>query len=117
MYRYFFDLASPGDRFHSAAMGTFHSDDIEYVFGTLDSRPDMKVRPEDRQTSDYIQQYWTNFARTGNPNAPGLPQWPTYNSEGHWQVMHLDRTPAASPDTRRGRYLFLDSEWGKAAGK
>jgi para-nitrobenzyl esterase len=115
VYRYFFDLPSPGDRNHSAAQGAFHSDDIEYVFGTLDSRPGMAIRPEDRSLSDLMQEYWTNFARTGNPNdpnAPGLPKWPTYSPADDWQVMHLDPTPAAQPDTHRARYLFLDSIWG-----
>jgi para-nitrobenzyl esterase len=114
VYRYLFDLPSPGDRNHSVAQGAFHSDDIEYVFGTLDSRAGMHVRPEDRALSDLMQQYWTNFARTGNPNAPGLPAWPNYGPET-WQVMHLDPTPAAQPDTLRPRYLFLDSIWGGTA--
>lgn len=68
VYRYRFDLGSPGDKFHPAAIGAFHSDDIEYVFGTLDSRQDITVRPEDRKLSDEIQTYWTNFARTGDPS-------------------------------------------------
>jgi carboxylesterase type B len=29
--------------------------------------------------SDLIQTYWTNFAKTGNPNAAGLPQWPAWS--------------------------------------
>jgi para-nitrobenzyl esterase len=115
VYRYFFDLPSPGDRNHSVAMGAFHSDDIEYVFGTLDSRPGMAIRPEDRALSELMQQYWINFARTGDPNAPGLPKWPNYSPSDDWQVMHLDPTPAAQPDTHRSRYLFLDSIWGSAA--
>jgi NADPH:quinone reductase-like Zn-dependent oxidoreductase len=53
-----------------AALGAFHSDDIEYVFGTLDSRNIAVWRPEDRKLSDQIQQYWTNFARTVTPTQP-----------------------------------------------
>lgn len=117
VYRYFFDLGSPGDRNHSVAAGAFHSDDIEYVFGALDSRPEMKIRPEDRALSELIQQYWVNFARTGDPNGPNLPKWPTYNPGSDWQVMHLDATPHAEPDKLRGRYLFLDRFWSKPAAQ
>jgi para-nitrobenzyl esterase len=113
VYRYRLDLGSPGDKFHSAAIGAFHSDDIEYVFGTLDSRQQATWRPEDRALSDQIQQYWTNFARTGDPNSPGLPTWPTYAPATNWQVMHLNTTSEAQPDTQRARYLFLDSVWAK----
>ena len=109
--------ASPGDRYHPVSMGAFHSDDIEYVFGTLDSRPGMSIRPEDRALSELMQQYWTNFAKSGDPNGPGLPKWPTYNATAGYPVMRLDATPAASPDTLRPRYLFLDSVWASSASK
>jgi para-nitrobenzyl esterase len=111
VYRYRFDLPSPGDKFHPAAAGAFHSDDIEYVFGTLDNRPQATWRPEDRALSDQIQQYWTNFARTGNPNSPNLPTWPLYAPKDDWQVMHLDTHSQSQPDTQRPRYLFLDTIW------
>ena len=107
VYRYHFELASPGDRNHPIAAGAFHSDDIEYIFGTLESRPEITLRPEDHALSDQMASYWTNFARTGNPNDPGLPTWPAYKP-ADFQVMHLDATSAATPDTRRDRYLFID---------
>lgn len=117
VYRYRLDLGSPGDKFHLAAIGAFHSDDIEYVFGTLDSRQQITVRPVDRKLSDLIQTYWTNFARTGDPNggspAADMPKWPAYNAADGWMVMHLDATSEAKPDSQRDRYLFLDSVWGK----
>ncbi len=36
----------------------------------------------DRNLSAAIQGYWTNFAKTGNPNGPGLPEWPSYDAAG-----------------------------------
>jgi para-nitrobenzyl esterase len=150
VYRYRFDLAAPADKFHPTGTGAFHSDDIEYVFGTLDTRQpatrqqaaghQSTIRPEDRTLSNQIQQYWTNFARTGNPNGlasgssspaaaspspasgspspaaaqttPTLPTWPTYNPPD-WQVMHLNVPSQAHPDIQRPRYQFLDSVWSQ----
>ncbi|HEX3437988.1 MAG TPA: carboxylesterase/lipase family protein [Pseudacidobacterium sp.] len=112
-YRYHFELPSPGDKFHPAG-AAFHSDDIEYVFGTLDSRQGMPVRPEDRQLSELMQNYWTNFARTGDPNGSGLPKWPAYSAMNGWHVMHLNTTPEARPDTTKARYEFLEQVWSNA---
>ena len=106
VYRYRFDEPSPGDPFHPGN-AAFHSDEIEYVFGTLNNRAAAPWTSADYKLSDEMQQYWVNFAKTGNPNGPGLPEWPTYNAAGNWEVMHLDATPQAEPDTHRDRYLFL----------
>jgi para-nitrobenzyl esterase len=109
VYRYFFALGAPIDDIHPAGTGAYHSDDIEYVFGALDSRPGVQLRAEDRMLSDEMGRYWTNFARTGDPNGPGLPEWPTYGPKGGWQVMHLDAHTEAKPDALRGRYVFLET--------
>jgi para-nitrobenzyl esterase len=86
-------------------MFAFHSDDIEYVFGTLDTRPGETVRPEDRTLSEQFMSYWTNFAKTADPNGPGLPVWPKYDKDD--SLIHLDSTITAGPDTLRPRYEFL----------
>jgi para-nitrobenzyl esterase len=105
VYRYHFELAAPPSKFHPGWFA-FHSDDIEYVFGTLDTRPGAEWRPEDRRLSDEIMNYWANFAKTGDPNGAGLPAWPRFDKED--AVLHLDSEITAAPDTTRARYEFLE---------
>jgi len=105
IYRYHFELAAPPSKYHPGSYA-FHSDDIEYVFGTLDTRPGAVWRPEDRKLSDEVMSYWTNFAKTGDPNGPGLPVWPKYDKDD--SLIHLDSTITSGPDTTRPRYEFLE---------
>jgi para-nitrobenzyl esterase len=113
VYRYLFALPSPGDPFHPVSAGAFHSDEIEYVFGNLDSRKGAAFRPEDYKLSELMQTFWTNFARTGDPNGTGVPHWPSYGPTDNWQVMRLSPDPGAAPDPHRDRYLFLQQVWGQ----
>jgi para-nitrobenzyl esterase len=86
-----------------------HASEIEFVFRVLSSRA-LSWRPEDQQVSELMAAYWTNFARTGNPNGPGLPAWPQYRPDDGYQVMHLQVPAVARPDNERGRYEFLDAQ-------
>ncbi|MGB9031790.1 MAG: carboxylesterase family protein, partial [Acidobacteriaceae bacterium] len=113
VYRYHFERPAPADKYHPAGSGAFHSDEIDYVFGTINSRTDAVWQPEDQKLSDLVETYWTNFARSGNPNGTGAPEWPQYNAADGWQLMHLDVNSVAGADQHRDRYLFLRSVWVK----
>jgi para-nitrobenzyl esterase len=109
VFRYKFEqtLPLPADARPGTEPAAPHASDIEYVFQMLPSRH-LPWRPEDRKVSAMMADYWTNFAKTGNPNGPGLPVWPQYHSGDGYQVMHLSADPGAAPDADRARYEFLD---------
>jgi para-nitrobenzyl esterase len=115
VFRYRFEQAPPAAPNASdtdasdSDHGAYHSAEIEFVFGALASK-NLPWRDEDRKVSDLMSSYWANFAKSGDPNGPGLAQWPPYGPKRGYQVMHLNATdPHAAPDQHRGRYQFLDS--------
>jgi para-nitrobenzyl esterase len=109
-YRYQFDRARPlppgstGDLKPRA----FHSAEIEYVFSMLPHTANPWPA-EDKRISELMSTYWANFAKTGDPNGPGLPKWPAYNSGDAFEVMHFGADSKAAPDDCQKRYTFLDS--------
>ena len=122
VYRYSFNRKIPvapdakvnGVAATSADIGARHAGEIEYVFGTLDSIPNVAWTEDDRKLSETMMTCWSNFARTGDPNGGGAT-WPAYTKAGGYQVMHLDTTIKAAPDTNRARYELLDAIANKGA--
>jgi para-nitrobenzyl esterase len=107
VYRYRFDETLPPDPADiSGEPLATHSAEIEFVFQALASKS-LAWRPQDYKVSDLMSSYWSNFAKTGDPNGEGLPHWPTYGPE-KYEVMHFGADSRAIPDDHRARYLFLD---------
>lgn len=112
-YLYFFNHPPPGRQ--SERYGAFHSSELVYVFGTLDS-VDRPWQSEDRALSDLLTSYWSHFTATGDPNDPGLPPWPPFESA---QRLVLEFKAGAEPRPRtlldEERRKFFRTRWEKSA--
>ena len=105
-YEYQFDRAIPG------RAATQHAAELPYVFGNLLPAGFVggPFGPDDRKISDQMQVYWTNFAKTGNPNGSGLPKWPKFNPAVRAYIEFTDSGPVAREGLRRAFCdLFIES--------
>jgi para-nitrobenzyl esterase len=70
--------------------GAAHGVEMPAIFGGLAEHPEYQ-RPQlaagfaptegDLAWADTVRAYWVNFAKTGDPNGAGLPEWPRYDSQ------------------------------------
>lgn len=97
-----FDLLPP-----TSPDGANHAADLPFVFGTFDPRRRPAPRPEDLKLSAQMQDYWVNFARTGDPNGSGLPAWPHFTTR-HQTVLQLATEPHSRPLPHREELGALD---------
>lgn len=95
--------------------GMPHGVDVPYVFQTLD-RNDAKLREGDWAISKTVATYWTNFAKYGDPNGPGLPTWPEF-ADPERQVMYFKDTAFPGPIPSAEALEVLDAyySWRRTA--
>jgi para-nitrobenzyl esterase len=84
-----------------------HGVDVPYVFETLDGK-DPKLTAGDRAISETVSSYWTNFAKRGDPNGPGLPAWPRFTGRDG-QVMHFRDVASPGPVPNAAGLRVLDA--------
>ena len=106
VYAYYFDQKAPKDSIFYSPDGTVHTGEIPYVFGTLEAP--ATYSQEDRALSNMVMSYWVNFARTGDPNGPGLPRWPTF-TDSNELMMRLDAHPASEPTPNLQQLRVFDA--------
>jgi para-nitrobenzyl esterase len=86
-----------------------HIVEIAFVFGTLTPQfivnGAMPPSDADRVLAETMMSYWLNFAKHGDPNGPGLPEWPAYRNDGSVMNFGAAIAPHANPWASRFRFL------------
>ncbi len=75
--------------------GAPHGTEIAYVFQHPEKQ-NQTWDATDQALSDDVADYWTNFAKTGDPNGKGLPKWPAFDNANP-KYMHFNDKPEAGP--------------------
>jgi len=88
-YVYYFTRVPPSPP-GRPSRGATHVAEVAYMFDNLTDG--LAWTDVDRKLADTMSSYWVNFARTGNPNGPGLPDWPAHDGMGIGKAIVLGDT-------------------------
>ena len=90
-------------------LGAWHSGEMIYCYGNIPA--DSKLYTDrDRELSDQMTDYWINFAKTGDPNGEGLPQWDRNLSSS--ELMEFGETTGMIPEREHELFIILDKMQG-----
>ena len=120
-YVYYFTYVPEAQR--GKVKGVDHGREVPFVFGLkgYDRFPRLAARltkgttAKDRATIAMVQAYWTNFAKTANPNADGLPHWPAITPQANHTLVVSDDSHAVA-GFHKARLGIVYREWSQATG-
>jgi para-nitrobenzyl esterase len=90
--------------------GAPHASEVAYVFNNLNARWGAPTTtPKDQEVATMMNTYWVNFAKTGNPNGNGLPNWPMFDSKKS-EIFEFksDGSAGSTPDHRKARLDVME---------
>ncbi len=106
VYQYYFTWRSP---VRGGKLRTFHTIEIPFVFDNVDAAKPMLGSGEDRYAlARKVSGAWVAFARSGNPNHAGLPNWAPYDNVRR-ATMILNDECRLVDDPHRTERLLLQS--------
>jgi len=104
-YLYFFTRVPPSRK---QTVGAFHAVEIAFVFGK--SVPLFPKNDQDMVIRQAMGNYWTQFAKTGDPHMEGLPRWPVYAEEDGLNMVFGPKIGDA-PVKRAIAYDIFEKYW------
>jgi para-nitrobenzyl esterase len=103
-YMYYFTYPGRGK---TAGLGAIHGSELKFINGVFRS---WWGQPSDadQKLVDIVSGYWTRFAATGDPNHPGVPPWPSFDTTSE-RCLDIGREIKARDVPHRDRYEVFES--------
>jgi len=95
--------------------GASHFAELWYVFDHLDQEP-WRWSKADRRVAQEMSSYWVNFAKSGNPNGPGLPPWPAFTVAGR-KTLYIGDPTTVGEVPNMNSLSVIDSIYTSLRGK
>jgi para-nitrobenzyl esterase len=99
--------------------GAAHTLEMQYLFqdytGAVGARKPLS--PTQNRLSDAMVRYWTNFARTGNPNAPNTPAWPALTASSRTYLSLVAPVPKLTGSATIAADHLCDTVWKGTIGQ
>jgi para-nitrobenzyl esterase len=95
--------------------GASHFAELWYAFDHLNQEP-WHWSTADRKVAEEMSGYWVNFARSGDPNAPGLPTWPSFTNAGN-KVLYLGDPVTVGVTANINSLSVFDEVYSSVRGK
>ena len=113
---YFFSHVPDLGGEYGTSLGAFHAAEIPYAFGNPqirfgDGGDALATRDSDVEVARLMTGYWTNFAKTGDPNGEGLPPWPAYRADTE-PALDISATPREIARLRKAKLDVMDRFYG-----
>lgn len=89
--------------------GAFHATEIPFVFDTVSDKYGAALTPADAAIAKQMNEYWVNFAKTGDPNGAGLPHWPRYSAAKDELIDFTNQGPLGEPDPWKAQLDLVES--------
>ncbi len=107
VYMYLFTWQSP---VFDGKYKSLHCMELPFVFDNIALCEQMTGGGKEAHAlADKVSRAWINFARHGDPNHQGLPQWPAYTSS-NTATMHLDTTCGVKPQMDKELFKLVTTQ-------
>jgi para-nitrobenzyl esterase len=112
VFAYQFEQALPG----KPELGAGHTFELPYVFGNLSPTGFLggPFDDADRTLSEQMQTYWTNFAKTGDPNGKGLPDWKHFGTDAPNYMVFADGRVGGQQGLRTAACGLYRAHWAQS---